>query len=192
MMKTQAGYTLIEILIALFIFSILSLLTSYSLKRILDSHHNLKKHYQEWQTIDTLIHQFQNHTQSFINRPQITKDNHQFPAFIGQHDYAEWTYISHPNQTLKRTAYVCKGPTLIIRTWNSLSPKTRRDYHDKILVNHLTNCHFRYMDQKHQLTGYWQNDKHTNPIGIQLSLNWSTYDKLQLWFTLPPFRYEAK
>lgn len=191
-MNTQRGYTLVEILIALSIFSILSLLSSYSLKRIMSSHHSVKKNYTEWQNLDTFIHQFQKNTQSFINRPQVTQDHHSFPAFIGQHDYAEWTYTSPPHQTLKRIAYICKGHELIVRTWPQISPKNRRDFQERIVMHNLSECHFRYMDQKHQMSGYWQNDKQSNPIGIQLSLNWSAYEKLQLWFTFPPYFYNAK
>jgi len=190
--NTQKGYTLIELLIALFIFSILSILTSYSLKRIMDTHHNIKFNYNFWQKTDSLIHELEHHSQSFINREMITKDKHHFPSFIGQHDYIEWTYTSRPNQSLKRIAYVCQGAQLKIRHWVHIIPTTRNEFNETIVLDHLSDCHFRYMNHKHQMSGFWQDDKHPNPKGFQLTLSWANHEKIQLWFTMPPYVYDIK
>ena len=108
-MNQSRGYTLIEVMIALMVFSILASITTSVMHRILSQYRVLQDHYHHWQTIDTLVASLEQQTQGYINKSITSQDKRVFPAFIGQHDYAEWTYTTTPDDKLERVAYLCEG-----------------------------------------------------------------------------------
>ena len=191
-MNQSRGYTLIEVMIALMVFSILASITTSVMHRILSQYRILQDHYHQWQTIDTLVADFQLQTQGYINKSITSNENRVFPSFIGQHDYTEWTYTSTPDAKLNRVAYLCEGGKLIQRHWQQIDAIARKNYQQKILLDHLSECRFRYMNTKSQTNGHWERDQGNNPIGLQIVLAWNAQQKLQLWFSLPPFYYELE
>jgi general secretion pathway protein J len=189
-MNKLKGYTLIEVMIALMVFAILATMTTGLLKRILTQYKHLQENYQSLQRSDKLIAELQYQTQFYVTHPIKTEDNRQFPAFIGQHDYCEWTYTAPPNHTLYRIAYLCSQGQLIQKRWLNTQNMQRNGFQQKILLSGLSECRFRYANQQNHVTGYWSNDKKENPNGLQIMLAWNPSQKLELWFSLPPYDYE--
>jgi|LauGreDrversion4_2_1035121.scaffolds.fasta_scaffold22983_5 general secretion pathway protein J len=191
-MNKIKGYTLIEVLIALTVFTVLTAISTSAIQKILERYRILHTNYQQWYQIDKVCSALQNQTQSYASRAIKTAGNRQFPAFIGQHNYTEWTYVRPPQQQLARIGYLCQGEKLIQRQWTQVDAPERNDFQQKVLLSHLTECRFRYMNIKHQSSGHWDNEQGMNPIGVQLMLAWNSKQKLQLWFSLPPYTYEIQ
>jgi general secretion pathway protein J len=189
----QKGYTLIEILVALMIFSILSVITTMAMKKIFGQYDDLKKNYQSWQNINQVIQNLNEQTQQLIRRPIKANDEHLFPVFIGQPDYVEWTYTHTATQQLKRIAYSCKNQQLIRRQWSVLDPISRNSYHDTVLIKNLQECRFRYLYPNRDIKAMWIPNRYIpSPRGMQLILTWNNQQTIQLWFALPPFIYEIQ
>ena len=187
------GYTLIEILIAMVIFSILAIITNMAMKKIFGQYDGLKKNYQSWQEINKIILDLNAQTQHLIRRPIKANDEHLFPVFIGQHDYVEWTYSDAPTHQLKRIAYLCKNQNLIKRQWSVLDPISRNSYRDTVLIKELQDCRFRYLFPNHDIKAMWvPNRISPSPLGMQMILTWNNQQTIQLWFALPPFIYEIQ
>ena len=187
----QQAYTLIEVLIALMIFAILASMSTQVLHHFLTQYQHIHQNYTFWHKVDKLIQDMQYQTYFSLRRPVRANEGHMFPAFIGQHDYMEWSY-SGPHETLHRIAYVCRHGQLKQRTWSALDPLHREDYVEKILFDKLKNCGFRYLNSEHKIDGFWNSDVDITPHGIQLNLTWNEKQKLQFWFALPPVRYDSK
>lgn len=185
------GFTLIEILVAMLIFSILSVITSMALKKTITQYGALKDHYQHWQHLNHIIEKFNNQAYHLIQRPIKANDEHLFPVFIGQREYVEWTHNYTPLQTLERVAYLCKNNQLIERHWQALDPIDRNAFHDTILLKDLDECHFRYLFPNRDIQAVWQPNRFSpSPRGIQMMLTFSNQQNLELWFALPPFVYD--
>ena len=189
-MNKFKGYTLIEVLIALTVFSVLTAISTSAIQKILNRYRILHSNYQQWYKIDRVVSELQNQTQAYASRSIQTGEKRQFPPFIGQHNYIEFTYVRPPQQQLERIGYLCQGEKLILRQWKQVDSTRRNDFQQKILLDHLTECRFRYMNFKHQSSGHWDNEQGSNPIGVQIMLAWNSKQKLQLWFALPPYTYE--
>lgn len=187
----QKAYTLIEVLIALMIFAILATLSTNVLQHFLSQYQHIQKSYKFWHQVDTVINDFQQHSYFSLRRAIRANDGHMFPAFIGQHDYVEWSYAS-PKDDVARIAYVCRNGQLKQRVWRALDPLHREDYHEKILFNALQHCGFRFLNSEHQTRGYWNGEFDITPHAIQLNLGWNAKQKLELWFAFPPVRYDSK
>ncbi len=185
------GFTLIEILVAMMIFSILSLITTMTLKKTLTQYGALKNHYQHWQQLNRIIEKMNTQSAHLIQRPVKANDEHLFPIFIGQREYVEWTHNATPLQTLDRIAYLCKNRQLIERHWQSLDPLERNKFRDTILLKDLEDCHFRYLFPNKDIQAIWQPNRFSpSPRGIQMMLTFTNQQNLQLWFALPPFAYD--
>ena len=94
-MNKSLGFTLIEILIALMVFAVLSTLSTYAIQKLLQSYAHVKTADQAWNKLDQVIHAMDSDLKHFVRRPITAQNKRQFPAFIGQPDYIEWTYSSH-------------------------------------------------------------------------------------------------
>lgn len=185
------GFTLIEILVAMFIFSILSVITSMALKKTITQYGALKNHYQHWHHLNRIVEKMNIRASHLIQRPIKANDEHLFPVFIGQQTYVEWTHNATPLQTLERTAYLCKNNQLIERHWQALDPIDRNQFHDTVLLKDLADCRFRYLFPNRDIQAIWQPNRFSpSPRGIQLMLTFSNQQDLQLWFALPPFAYD--
>jgi general secretion pathway protein J len=186
----QKAFTLIEILVALMIFSILSLISSMAMKKFFTQYDALKKNYREWKMLNQVIQDFSTHTEHLIMRGVKANGEHLFPVFIGQNSYVEWTTLE---QRPQRIAYVCHDGKLSIRQWGVLDPLDRNHFHEKILLSGLEDCRFRYLFPNHDIQGMWVPSRsRSTPKGIQLMLSFQHQQTLDLWFALPPYTYEIQ
>lgn len=189
-MNKSLGFTLIEVLVALMVFAVLSTLSTYAMQKLLQSYRNIKTGHQEWIKLDKVIHEMNSDLKHFVRRPITAQDKRQFPAFIGQPDYLEWTYSSHAEK-LKHAALVCKDQQLIRRDWPVLDPLDRKAYHETVLLDKLSECRFRYLNRRHEVSGYWEQHPKKSPKGIALMLKWPHHQSLNLWFSMAPYYYVA-
>ncbi|HBB53617.1 MAG TPA: hypothetical protein DCZ80_06925 [Legionellales bacterium] len=186
----QNAFTLIEILVAMMIFSILSLMTSMAIKKFMTQYDALKKNYHEWKTLNHVIHDFNEHAEHLIMRGVKANGEHLFPVLIGQNTYVEWTTL---DQRPKRIAYVCRDGQLVMRQWSVLDPLDRNHFQEKILFKGLENCRFRYLYPNHDIQGMWVPTRNRpSPNGIQMMLTFQNQQTLELWFALPPYIYEIQ
>jgi len=161
------------------------------MKNIFAQYDNIKKNYQLWLQANNVIQEMNIQTASLIKRPIKANGNHAFPSFIGQADYAEWTYIDNTSNSLNRVAYLCKNNTLIKRQWPALDSVVRNNYHDRILMNNLTECRFRYLYHNMDIKGLWIAEmQYPTPKGMQIIWTFNNQQTIQLWFAIPPFKYE--
>ena len=186
----QQAFTLIEILVALMIFSILALISSMAMKKTFQHYDSLKKNYQTWKNINQVIQDFNQHAEHLLLRGVKANGEHLFPIFIGQETYVEWTTLDNRP---KRIAYLCRGGQLLSRTWSALDPLNRNAFNEKVLLKNLQNCQFRYLHPQQDIKGMWiPTPSRPSPLGIQMILTFHPQQNLDLWFALPPYAYEIQ
>ena len=186
-MNKSLGFTLVEVLVAMVIFAILATLSTYAMQKLLQSYAKVNTNQQEWNQLDKVIHELDNNLKHFVRRPITSQDKRQFPVFIGQPDYIEWTYASHADK-LKHAALLCKDQQLIRRNWPVLDPLDRKTYQDTVLLDNLNECRFRYLNHRHQVSGYWEQNFKKSPKGVALILKWH-HQSINFWFNMAPYYY---
>ena len=189
----QRGFTLIEVIVALVIFAILASMTSYVLFQSFDTDNSLKKESTNLNTLKMAITLLRRDTEQIINRPIVGDQQRTIKSFIGQTRYVEFTRSGAINpdaieqrSSLKRIAYLCKGPHLVRRSWTVLDSIDRNHYHDTIVLTDLQDCSFYYLDQKHLSSPNWigafsdqthQNSVFPTSVTCHLSIEkWGTLD----------------
>jgi general secretion pathway protein J len=189
--KYKQGFTLIEILIALMIFAILSTITMHAIHDILGKYKRIQENFKPWHQLDDFISSFQFQSHFYVKRSVKADEGHIFPEFIGQNNYIEWTYLA-PQENLNRIAYLCQNHQLKFRQWNSIDGLSRKSYREKIILANIDSCQFKYMDYSHNTYDSWNTENALNPIGVEVIIQYSNLKRSQFWFTFPPETYEFK
>lgn len=193
----QSGYTLIEIMVALVIFALLSAMTSYALFHAFQVRSRVNQQANRLNELQLAISLIQRDTQQIIERSIRGTAMQVSAPFIGQPDYTEFTRDGLVNpggleqqSTLKRVAYLCQNKQLIRRTWPMLDTPRRKKYTDKTLLSHLDQCAFAYLTRDHQVLPEWREnaleknrEKTAIPVALQMTLNLSQWGEMSLLFT---------
>lgn len=204
MMRNKiAGFTLLEILIALSIFAILAVITASTLYYALNSKTRVAQQAEQLVTLQLALTLLERDIQQMIERP-VLSDNHQMISeFIGHTAGLEWTHGGFINpfyrekrSTLERVAYLCQNQQLIRRSWPLLDIPDRSHYQDKLLLGNLETCRFAYFNKHLQLLDAWQANAlssqqniETFPKAVQLTLNVLGWGEGRFLFIIPGALY---
>ena len=203
-MRVQNGYTLLEIMIALFVFAILATITSSALYQAFDTRARVNVQADQLNSVQLAMTLIERDTTQTIERAIRGNEMHTFPPFIGQPHYVEFTRggMVNPNgieqrSTLKRVALICKNRTLIRRSWESLDTPHRDQYQDRIILDNLEQCNFAYINKSRQVLTEWrayaltQNQSQESiPIAIQCNFTLRGLGNMSLLFPLPEGIYD--
>jgi general secretion pathway protein J len=198
-----AGYTLAEVMIALVVFAVIAAISSSVLYHAFDTRERVAKQANQLGELQLAMTLFEHDTVQFVPRTVRSEMTHVFSAFVGTHQYMEFSRGGSVNPRdivkrsgLKRVAYLCSGKELIRRSWESLDSSDRRRYEDKVLLHHLESCSFKYISKYQQIMPEWSAytiDKYQKtqmiPAGIQLTINPNKWGNMTFLFVIPEGLY---
>lgn len=202
-MNKTKGFTLIEILIALMVFAILATITSSTLYYAFNARTRVNLQAERLNSLQLAISIIQQDTNQTVERAIRGNEMRIFPVFVGQAQYLELTRDGNVNpkslekrSTLKRIALVCQEEKLLRRTWASLDPSDRNIYEDKVLLDNLSACNFKYLNQTLQVLDEWREQAVTQnqrkepfPKAIQMNLTLKDWGEMNLLFIIPEALY---
>lgn len=202
-MKKCSGFTLLEIMIALAVFAILSSITASAMYHAFDTRARVDVQANQLNAIQLALTIIARDTEQVVERTVHSEDMRLFPPFVGQSSYLEFTRggLVNPNgierrSTLQRIAYKCMNKKLIRRSWQSLDSPSHNHYQDKTLLDNLDECRFAYLANNRQTLPEWreyavqQNQKkETLPTAIQFTLTLHNWGNISLLFAIPEALY---
>lgn len=197
------GFTLLEIIVALLVFSIIATITSSSMYYAFKTRSKINDYADRLTELQIAINIFEQDTEQIINRPIRGNDMRKFPAFIGDHHYLEFTRggVVNPNayarrSTLKRVAFLCKDGALVRRVWPVPDSPDRMKFTDRTIIHNLTDCSFDYYDKQNQKLSEWRNATAAQaqsippfPTAISLNLTLPDWGNMQLLYLIPGALY---
>lgn len=191
----QQAYTLIEILVALTVFAILASITAGSMYHAFNTRDRLTKQSNQMNQIQLALMYLEKDMQHVVYRPTMGPDMQIYPGFIGKANYIEFTRELFDNDgqpTLKRIAYHCNPHELIRRQWHAVDMPNRDDFHERVLLYHVTACQFAYVTHHHEILHQWRAsalptspNRLPLPIGIQLTVTLQEAGSMTLLFPIP-------
>lgn len=203
--KDSKGFTLLEILIALTIFTIVAFITTTALNQTLNAEKRIHTHADEWNTLQRAIIIFKHDVQQAINRSVRGNEMHVFAPFVGESTYFEFTRggvtnPTHQTQTnMERIAFLCDQGKLIRRRWEALDTPRRNQTQDKILLENLKQCRFDFLASNHQVLPVWhayavQQDQRTIalPMAVRLTIEVKNQGNMSLLLILPGGVYHGE
>lgn len=203
-MTREAGFTLLEILIALTVFAILATVTSGAMYHAFDTRNRVNDQANRLTQLQLTVSMIENDAKQVIDRPIRGNEMRLFPIFYGNNKYAEFTRdgLTNPfgqdrRSSLKRIAFVCENNKFFRRSWSVLDPVDHNQFESKLLLDNLDECQLRYLNHGLEVLSEWrehavsQNQKKEPfPQAIQLNLTLKDWGKASFLFLIPEAVYD--
>ena len=156
--KPSPGFTLLEILIALFIFAILSLILTSVLRRVIDTHAHTQIVAMNLREMEWALLRLSRDVESTVSRPIADTSSKPRATFIGSSKRFEFThggFIAEDKSSLNRTAYAFEKGNLQRLSWAVLDQAPTTTPVTRTLLNHLTDVSFEYLDAEKTFHATW-------------------------------------
>lgn len=193
-----SGFTLLEILVALFIFTILSLMLASGLRTVIDAEASTEAHAERLRVLQMTLLLMSRDIEQTVNRPILNAAGHQDPAFIGDSKGFSFTHggLANPDATiarssLQRTAYTWQDNRIWRTSWLVLDQAPASQPHKRPLLTNVTAASFEYLDGAGKLQPNWPSSGENNqplPRAVKITLTldkWGTLSQLYLISATP-------
>lgn len=193
--QLQKGFTLLEILIALFIFSIVSMVMVNALHTVFNSQSITAKHAAALTKLQIALLLMSRDFEQTVNRPVTNAKEIVEAAFIGTPDTVTFTHagIANPlgmlqRSTLQRTQYSLNNDHLIRSIWPVLdqTAKTLPSY--RTLLRSITALRFEYLDNQGKFHNNWppaDQKQATFPCAVRMTLTLKKWGPLSQLYFIP-------
>ena len=190
------GFTLIEILIALFIFSILALIVTSALKTAINAQSNTEKHAARLTQLQIALTLLSRDLEQSISRPIINVTGANEVAFLGTKQSITFTHAGlsnplekSPRSTLQRVSYRFEKNRLLRETWSALDLSRASEPLRKVILNGITQANFEYLDNDERFQNRWppagQNNNSEFPRAVRMVITLRDLGKMEQLYVIP-------
>lgn len=192
----DAGFTLLEILIALFVFTILALMMTGALRGVIRTQAGTEHSAERVRVLQIVLVRMSRDIEQVVNRPVKNAVGKETPAFYGTPEGFSFTHngiVSLSDKvkrsTLQRAQYLWKDGTLWRMAWKVLdqvpdSPKpSQRD-----VLNDVASVYFQYLDRNNVFHKNWPVPGRSSeplPRAVRITLNIADWGKIEQLYVIP-------
>ena len=202
MRNKLSGFTLLEILIALFIFTIVSVIMASGLHSVLNSQAATEKKANSFAEIQMAVLLISRDMEQAINRPITNAKNILEGGMVGGPRSVTFTHAGLHNpegelqrSTLQRVRYFIEKNELTRETWEVLDQSAKTESVSRVLLNSAEDLHFEYLDEKRQFQKNWPPADKQNaglPRAIRMNLTLKNWGKISQIYLLVGDELDAK
>lgn len=188
--KKNQGFTLLEILIALFIFTIVATLLANILHQMITVESRTEERASHLRELQTALLIFSRDVEQAINRPIRNAGGIEEPAFIGTSRDVTFTRTGVANpagdalqSSLQRVEYFKESGNFFRKTWAALDQAPNTPSHTRRLLTDVNTLSFEYVGKEDVYT-HWPVDEEMNdslPRAVRIKLTvkqWGTISQL--------------
>jgi general secretion pathway protein J len=161
-LKKTAGFTLLEILVALFIFTIIAVIMTRALHTVFDSQAVTEKRAARLGELQMSTLLLSRDMEQMIDRPIKNAERTTEAALIGTAKNITFTHggLANPlgqlqRSTLQRTSYFVEKNNLVRQTWEVLDQAPTSKPSNRILLKDVTSIRFDYLDVEGHYNNRW-------------------------------------
>lgn len=188
------GFTLIEIVIALFIFAILGTIAAIGLHSVIQTHKHLEKVDNNMSRLAMALTLMRRDFIQITDRAITSTSGGILPAFmvINNHDI-EFTTGGYTNPfsvnkrgTLQRVAYQLENNKLVRLTWSVMDRPPHIESSRRVMLNDVTDMNLGFLDNKNQIINVWTPGANVGmlPNAIIFTLTLQNHNTLQSVFPI--------
>lgn len=160
-MKSR-GFTLLEILIALFIFTILSMILVSALQTVINAVSGTENSAARFRHLQMALVIMSRDIEQTINRPILDAAGKEEPAFKGTRHGFTFTHLGIANPTgnftqssMQRSRYDWVDKQLLRQSWEALDRAPKTKLNTRILLNNVEEVRIEYIDSKGHVHNDW-------------------------------------
>ena len=193
-MSKPKGFTLLEILIALFIFSIISLIVVTALHTTLNIQTATEKNTSRFNQLHMALLLTSRDFEQIVNRQVINAKGTPETAVVGNNNEIRFTHAGFANPTgnlnrssLQRVHYFLRRNKLIRETWPQLDITKNTPAHQRELLDNVTLLSFEYLDTNNKFKHNWPSSGQTNqplPLAIRISITLADKGKISQLYVI--------
>ncbi len=191
----QQGFTLLEILVAVFIIGIIAIIMVRGLQTVIAAKHGLERNSRRLTDVELSLTLLGNDLKNIVDRPILEANANQLPAIILQNDgrqTLEFTRGSVANplaahrSTLLRVAYQLNNGKLVRLTWPVLDRVAASKASERVLLKNVSHLQWQFWGSDHRYYSSWPSANTSIsvlPEAIKVSLmlkNWGTITRIWL------------
>lgn len=195
-LNQKIGFTLIEILIALFIFAIISVMLASSLRSVIDAFQRTEQKGDQLNVLRYTLLIFSREITHAIDRPIKDNGGKDEPALIGDNHHISFTYTGLANSftkrsNLARSEYFYAENGLWRRTYPVLDRVNETKARDRLILSPVTEVRFEYWDDQGKSYNQWKSTD-ALPIGVSMTVTLQKGNSLSQFFYLPASNHSSK
>lgn len=193
------GFTLLEVLIALFVFSILALILSSTLHNVINIQSGTDKSAERLRNVQFALLLMSRDVEQSVDRPILNASGKQEAAFVGKGRSMEFTHTgiaaspdSLARSNMQRAEYIYHDNALWRNTWFALDQAPDAEPGQRKILDNVRDVHFEYLDEKNRVHKEWpvagQSGKQPLPRAVRVYLtipNWGSMSQLYVIPTQP-------
>jgi general secretion pathway protein J len=156
------GFTLLEVLVALFIFTIIAIIMTHALRSVFDSQAATEQRAAQLAELQLAMLLMSRDMEQMIERPIKNAERQIEPALLGTLKRITFTHggLSNPGgllprSTLQRTRYEMNKNNLLRQSWEVLDQVPTSKPNTRILLANVTALHFDYLDDENHYNDRW-------------------------------------
>ncbi len=195
----QRGFTLLELLVALGIFSIMSIMAYGGLSSVIKTREQVTVSMQRLADLQRSVHRIQSDLESTQQRPirdefgdmraALLWDNTQNGLEFTRGGWRNPLYL--PRSSLERVAYFLEEDRLMRRSWRVLDRPQNAAYVDTALLDNVENLTMRFLHGDDEWETEWPpaNVIVSNPPlpkAVEINIETKDWDTIRLLLRIPP------
>jgi general secretion pathway protein J len=195
-----AGFTLVEVMLAIAIFALTSAIAYRGLTAVLTAREHLVQENHKWRALAMLFARIEGDLTSVVNRPVRDSFGNTRPAFeasadplVGPDDAAvSFTRMGFAGYTgvpanIQRLGYRLNGQAIEKLTWNAPDQPPRGAAVHSVLLSGVTAFDLRYLDRNRQWQTRWPQSGggSTFPVLVEMTLTLASGERFTRLFALP-------
>lgn len=178
-MKNNRGFTLVEILVALFIFTILSMMLVGALRSVINTQSHTETSAEQLSQLQMTLLITSRDIEQAVDRPITNAQGHQEEAFTGSSHGFRLTHMGYANAAvtqkhsiLQRTGYDWHANGFWRKTWSAVDQVPGTTAHERLLMPAVTEARFEYLDEAGHFQTDWpsRSQKAALPRAVKLTL----------------------
>jgi len=195
--RRQAAFTLLELLVSLAIFAILSVIAYQGLQTMLDARARIEAQAARLTELQGLFAILGRDLEQAVGRPVRDGFGDPRPALQGDSTHLELSRAGRRNpaafrrSNLQRIAYLMAENQLLRRSCAVLDRAVGSTFQEGVLAGHIQSLEFRYLDQSLQWRGQWPpstpqgNRQGILPQAIEVTLEVEGWGRIRRLFRVP-------
>jgi general secretion pathway protein J len=180
MVNNNRGFTLLEILIALFIFTIISLMLAGGLRIVIDTQSTTEKHAEQLRQLQIAFLLLSRDITQIVNRPIVNSHGREERPVVGESAQFAFTHMGLANSTssiarssMERTRYEWHDHALWRTSWPALDQAPETISHSRKILSNVDDMKIDYLDNGHAFRQQWPiagEAKQVLPRAIKITL----------------------
>ncbi len=200
-MKTQQGFTLVELMISIAIFALLVTMAYQSVNLLMDANQRIQAPQADFQALQRAMVILERDLQQLVNRKQTTGFGEQNAALSGNSEsdmntLLEFTRGGNPDiawelrkegqmrSTLQRVRYVLENKTLVRQSWNLVDHVDNDEPVSMPLLTQVKAIKFRFQAAKGEDFKDMPPTGEKLPVAIEISLEHERFGLIRRIFLI--------